>query len=894
LLINILLFLGIFVFAILTVFVEIFFKFQGILGFVFFIVIYTVLIKKYKMISIDRAIEYFILSLTSIALLFSVVMISLYVSTSPFWKWNSMRLAWALSPFFGYKIYYAVGQGPLLARMYGPVSLFFYAPAIFGRIPSISIIIGSAISALLYFSPVVFLIIDKIKERKKDLIIILQALACFCLFSTYFRPLRYSALSVHVDASAVGFGALACIFIYIYRPGKKHWPLWIASSICCILSILSKQTMVPLVVAIPAYIIVAHKKEFLRDYILCLMGSAIVAFLMLAAFFDLKLLFFDMFVIPSRQPFVVAEIVDLRSSIESFKSGFLILFALLFFFLSFHASVLKREENNYENRLGYKKNLCAIVSFVFILPIAVFLVLKLEIIASLFSVPKQSLLFLFSLYYLFLILGCFFARKFDRLREAFSSHRWIIFLISSSAIFLTSTLALFKVGGDSNNVALSVYLLLLCVAIVFIEFMSCAIKAKPLIFKRGVALFLMLITLILIRQSCREVPLLVFKVKNLKANAHDLAYRYALKNPGKTYFPDLLLSNLFADKKLYHSLDGITDRFMGKFLIDPDVFKKDIPEEIEMVIFAPNHGDPIFYIQDLKEHHYDLSSLNDYNLEYLFFLAESLYSLKYYKKSLIYYRKISEKKKKDAWVQMRIGECQRFLKSYNSAAQSYKESIRLNPQLYQARIELGRIYLLNKKYKKAIQCFYRAHKIDPHNREFLEFLGDSYFASNNYNKALFYYKKLSNTNKNCINKRCWNKIADSYVSLKDYENAEYYYHEYLKHYPENLSAWKGLFRVCLDLGKTKKALFCLEEIIRQEPMHKDYWVQRKQLYKDVGLKNFSFDRSLGFPMINAFFNKKGKYLDVFVYLMSFFPEYERLEVSDLPGFVVFKKEHVDD
>jgi hypothetical protein len=151
-----------------------------------------------------------------------------------------------------------------------------------------------------------------------------------------------------------------------------------------------------------------------------------------------------------------------------------------------------------------------------------------------------------------------------------------------------SLISFLKVGGDVNNIAPATYFLAFSVALVFVDFFSHSLDSFAPIFKKRTKVFLVIIFLLLIRSGLNNISYQFNQVKIFSENIHDVACRYAKKNPNKVYFPELSLSNLLADKRLYHSLDGVSDRLLAKFLFEPSKIYAYAPKSVEMIAFVSN------------------------------------------------------------------------------------------------------------------------------------------------------------------------------------------------------------------------------------------------------------------------------------------------------------------
>jgi hypothetical protein len=221
---------------------------------------------------------------------------------APFVLWNAARFSVTYALAHGYRLYYPAQDGPILGHHYGPVSSLLYLPAAFTGSPTSSLILAAAITVIIYFLPVLFLHMRfRSSDNASSSLLCLGAFLCFCLFTFNSPSLSYVAFSTHADAAALSLSAAACA-VFPLNPDRRKTILIVLSSSLAVLAIWSKQTALPIVFALPAYILITEGwRPFLR-YSKWLIVSGFIISGILSSIFDLKLMWFNMVKILSHQP----------------------------------------------------------------------------------------------------------------------------------------------------------------------------------------------------------------------------------------------------------------------------------------------------------------------------------------------------------------------------------------------------------------------------------------------------------------------------------------------------------------------------------------------------------------------------------------------------------------
>jgi hypothetical protein len=209
--------------------------------------------------------------------------------------WSDPRLAPSFAFRLGYSVYPLEGA-PLLGHVYGAIPPLVYLPATWAKTPTVAILTAAAIATAFSLGPVLWLTFAATRGRRTALFP-LALFAGFVLASQDSHPLHYSLYAVHVDAIALGLSALSCGLLAF--GGDSRWRLP-AAAVLAVLAVWSKQVMVPLLVALPVFLLVTEGKAAFRRFVVwTLLAGALVSGAMIALF-GARNLWFNMFFIPGR------------------------------------------------------------------------------------------------------------------------------------------------------------------------------------------------------------------------------------------------------------------------------------------------------------------------------------------------------------------------------------------------------------------------------------------------------------------------------------------------------------------------------------------------------------------------------------------------------------------
>lgn len=164
-----------------------------------------------------------------------------------------------------------------------------------------------------------------------------------------------------------------------------------------------------------------------------------------------------------------------------------------------------------------------------------------------------------------------------------------------------------------------------------------------------------------------------------------------------------------------------------------------------------------------------------------------------------------------------LGKALIDVKEYESAIQVLFNAINTDNGYRDAWILLGYAYLKTEKYPDALDSLLQAKTIDPEKPETLFFLGMTYSLQNRYDDATFYFKKAKTTGFE-PKIQVIQKLADSYMILKDYENAVSEYSEILDINSEDLTIFTKAIWICIEkIDKPQRAIGLAEKALKAHP-----------------------------------------------------------------------------
>ncbi len=439
--------------------------------------------------------------------------------------WNGVRLSWSYSILLGDDLY-PYKTGPILSQMYGPVTPFVYLPALL--LPSINLCLmgASAISVFLYLLPVLMTLLLKTNNHPRRFLLTLGFFVLFCLFTTNMESLTYSAFTIHADAPTLGFAGMACLFLYAKKQKHAKGLTYELSALFTALSIGSKQTSIPLVVALFVYICLSEGRKEACQYLLYFfVFMALLGGLTLWVS-DARAFFFNTFLIPAHTPWIKDNrLLALLGVTKDVLAQSWFFFSFLTLCLVYLLIVCRKAGVQLNRKTLINEN-----------PWCIFL------LVSVFMFPVSVLLRV----------------KVGGAENAYSP--MLYFLVTAFCLFLYK----YALGGNNGNGLLRNFqkfclgtFVILMVGLVFLQATS-------------------------IRNSFDLATA-------LRHDIHSQAYLLAKKYPGKVYFPFNPLSSQMAEAKTYHCLVGIFDWNKAGFRVSNNHYQECLPQDMAFIAFPVDY-----------------------------------------------------------------------------------------------------------------------------------------------------------------------------------------------------------------------------------------------------------------------------------------------------------------
>ena len=501
------------------------------------------------------------LALSWAALVLSAARVVALLPYTPPDAWSCSRMtpgvAWAM----GDRLYHPPGQGPLLVRMYGPVSAMVYAPAALLPTPTAAVLAGAGVNLALFAIPMVWFLrcsgMGATGERP-DASFILVGAALFALFAAHVTRLLYTAAAVTVDAPAIGLAACACATLV--RCGGTGPPLLrgLLVGALAAAALWSKQTLAPIVVALPVYaLLVGGWSWGWRCILGMVLAAGAISYALLLAF-GVEAMLFHTLIVPARHPWQWPWLDKPHALLRAMRMI----------------------------RADAMPALCLLI-----------VGLGLRLLGAAAARVGE-------------------ARRPDSTRDVRLSHRiaawaranpWLLAALLGVCVLPTTGLAYAKVLGRGNNAAATSYLLLLAACSAIISALQICFRGsntsthpepstsasterglrilKPA--ARIVAVTVCLAFILGIAARPREwlaVPRQFAMWNDLTNNALQIAFQYARQRRGEVYIPQYPLATLFSDGRAYHYEPAIQDLHLAGLTLSPRQLDEGLPPRLREIL----------------------------------------------------------------------------------------------------------------------------------------------------------------------------------------------------------------------------------------------------------------------------------------------------------------------
>jgi hypothetical protein len=463
---------------------------------------------------------------------------------TPNGAWNGERLAATFALRHGYPLYYGQNNdGPLLSWSYGPVGALAYLPATLTTSANLALRLGALLSVLFFMLPAAIVLRMAAPFR-----FALAGLIGFAGLNFVCDGLNQTIGIVHVDAPALGFGAMACACL-LYQRGSST-KRWIAAALFAALALWSKQSVLPLIVPLAGYLWATSGWRAATLFFAATVFFVSLLGVVFAAWLGTDGLIYLNFTAVAHCPWISSLSYPSAPYIKGFEPMLRLRVLMGAGMELFHDAFP-------------------------LFPI---------LIASVFAQWDWE------------------RAVFANVKELFSRRHWPLFLLCALFLVPPSLVGRVKVGGSKNTESPALYFLCLACALAVVEtIVSANSKASIRFFraaKGGIAAFLLLIIISLPFTLFSEITEALKSSDNPQARAT----QFARLHPDETYFPDFPLANLLSTGHLYHSIWGVSDRILYGNALTKEQFRAQLPPNLQWVaLYQPLA--PIFksWLSDFSE-----------------------------------------------------------------------------------------------------------------------------------------------------------------------------------------------------------------------------------------------------------------------------------------------------
>lgn len=214
---------------------------------------------------------------------------------------DTARLTPSVALAKGHEVYSTSSEGAVQTTMYPPLWVVSYLPVALAGTPSGVLRVGVILTLLFSLVPVILLLLNATPSMSLAVL----GSASFFLLSRSIGSLSYSTLRPHADAPSLGFAMLACVLAL--RPGVPTTPRLVGVGLLAWFSVLSKQVMLPILVALPVWFLLVHGRRVAARLVAWLGVTGLGSMLLLIAFFRAEGVLFNCLTIPARVPWIASR-----------------------------------------------------------------------------------------------------------------------------------------------------------------------------------------------------------------------------------------------------------------------------------------------------------------------------------------------------------------------------------------------------------------------------------------------------------------------------------------------------------------------------------------------------------------------------------------------------------
>jgi hypothetical protein len=444
--------------------------------------------------------------------------------------WSGARLMPAMGLRLGIDPYPPAETGPALAWIYPPGSTIAYLPATAFPDAATAILAGRLLSLFFYYAPVAWLIFGGPGRALGSRVNRALLLVTFVLLTFQSRSLMYSSTEVHVDAPALGLGALAVGLIAGNPSNPGNFRYWLGL-VAAVSSVWCKQltVVIPLII-LPGW---AVWKGGFRGFGKLLAAGLLVgvgSLLVFLSLFDRARMWFHAMTLPAMHPLRIEGVGDVvRVIVDIQKKNFVLLLLLVFGLLGRVAMPGPSEQLS----------------------------------------PERP-----------------------RVRET-ESRPWKLFLLVGFVEAPLALMGYTIVGGDDNNLSYILYFLAIGCVLCLAEFLARdgeGGEGRPV--AQGFVLIVVAVNLVLSGLGDQEILFARKPAWGSSLDQSRQAAAYIREHAGLVYFPEHPLEHLMVEGKVYHYDYGIFDRGVAGMPLTREQFLRHIPRDTRLVCYPRQSAYP--------------------------------------------------------------------------------------------------------------------------------------------------------------------------------------------------------------------------------------------------------------------------------------------------------------
>jgi len=521
--------------------------------------------------------------------------------TAPSFVWSDARMAPVAGLLRGYGLYSGEREGSIQTTMYTPFASLAYLPAALAKEPASAMTLAAAAAMAYYYLPA--LVFFRRLARGPGAGPAAWILPAYGLVGlaiiTHADPLglNYSSSYIHADAPAIGLGLAACAAMI--ADGKGGTPGTGQALLALILGWLScwsKQVMVPLLLTLHFWALVAYGRRFFLKF--TLLGAA-VGLLTCGAFvgaYGWEKMYLNAVVIPGRFPWRESSIpmpgrLDwsgpfpynlAMSLLDTVNKGSFFLIVLAIRLIDRHAGAAGRPRGAGPRWFAANSWALPVLAALACLPTSAAGIVKWGGGPN----SESPTFYLLAAGLLAMIIQDHVGSR-GRPGSAGS--------IRHAGVIALAALAV-KMIWASEARAYDLNLTLLCAAPTA-ALLHLASRPGSNRGRAGALVGAILAAAALtaawsmtqgvLRMSNR----LDFDPGYDRINYHSrAAYEYIRAHPGRAYFPCNPLAHVLAEKKLYHFLGSVSERYVVRLAVEPEHLRAHMPVDCEMVCYPVTIG----------------------------------------------------------------------------------------------------------------------------------------------------------------------------------------------------------------------------------------------------------------------------------------------------------------